>query len=90
VLIIIECIALYVIARSGPQSTNCIPIPKRENNTTADQLTCQGKVIISYHLVGNERVISFNAPGIENKITLKYKPNNVNQNIYFGGYLNRK
>jgi hypothetical protein len=33
-------------------------IPKRENSTTADQLICQGKVIISHYLVGNEWAIS--------------------------------
>jgi hypothetical protein len=55
------------VIAGGPQSTNCIPIPKRENNTTADQLTYQGKVVISHYLVGDEWVISFNAPGIKNK-----------------------
>jgi hypothetical protein len=40
-----------VIVGSGPQSTNCIPIPERENSTTADEVTCQGKVIISHYLV---------------------------------------
>jgi hypothetical protein len=60
-----------VIVGSGPQSTNCIPIPEKENSTTADQLPCQGKVIISHYLVGNEWAIHLE---LKIKITLKCRP----------------